>query len=56
LAHGHIKKLCHFFRLGVCDNADPAADLDALLVRPSRSVFDAALAALELVCFFGALV
>ncbi|MDQ3521401.1 MAG: hypothetical protein M3434_03555, partial [Gemmatimonadota bacterium] len=29
-----------------CDSALPAADLDVLLVRPSRSVFDAAFAAL----------
>lgn len=45
-----------FLRFGVCDKADPAADFEVLLVRLSRSVFDAALAALELVCFFGALV
>jgi hypothetical protein len=29
-----------------CERALPAADLDAALVRPSRSVFDAAVAAL----------
>lgn len=46
----------YFFRFGVCDKAEPAADLEALLVRPSRSAFEAALAALVLVCFFGALV
>ena len=32
----------------------PAADFDALLVRPSLNVFDAALAAGLEVCFFGA--
>ncbi len=33
----------------------PAADFDALLVRPSRNVFDAALAAFADEVFFGAL-
>lgn len=46
----------YFFRFGVCDKAEPAADFEDLLVRPSRNVFEAALAALVLVCFFGALV
>lgn len=39
----------YFFRFpleGVCDRVLPAADFDAFEVRPSRSVFDAALAAL----------
>ena len=40
-----------FFFEGVCDSALPAADFDALLVRPSLSVFDAAVAAVLLVCF-----
>ena len=35
-------------------NALPAADLEALLVRLSRSVFEAAVAALDEVCFAGA--
>ena len=52
----HIDVFIYFFRLGVCDNAEPAADFEVLLVRPSRSVFEAALAALSLVCFFGVLV
>jgi hypothetical protein len=37
-----------------CDSALPAADLDALLVRPSRSVFEAAEAALDDVVLLGA--
>lgn len=38
--------LCHFLLdFGVCASALPAADLDLLLVRPSRMVEDAALAA-----------
>lgn len=41
--------------LGVCANALPAADFEALLVRPSRSVFEAADAAVWLVCLAGAL-
>ena len=43
-----------FFRDGVCAKALPAADLDALLVRPSDSVLEATDAAFLLVCFFGA--
>ena len=39
-----------------CVSALPAADFDDLLVLRSRRVFDAALAALAEVCFFGALV
>lgn len=38
------------------DNALPAADLEALLVRPSRIVLDAAEAAFAEVVFLGALV
>ena len=38
----------------VCDSALPAADFDVLLVRLSFRVFDAALATLSDVCFFGA--
>jgi len=45
----------YFLPFGFCARALPAADLDALLVRPSRSVLDAAEAAFELVCFAGAL-
>ena len=37
------------------ESALPAADLEALLVRPSRNVFDAAVAAFVEVVFFGAL-
>jgi len=51
-----IRYAPYFFRFGVCDKADPAADFEALLVRPSRNVFEAAVAALVPVCFFGALV
>ena len=36
---------------GVCANALAAAVLEALLVRPSRKTFDAALAARLEVCF-----
>ena len=43
-----------FFLDRVCANALPAADLEALLVRPSESVFEAAEAAFLPVCFFGA--
>lgn len=40
----------HLLLLGArCDSAEPAAVLDALLVRPSRSTLDAAFAALALV-------
>ena len=39
-----------FLLLRVCDKALPAAVLLALLVRPSRNTFDAADAALGLVC------
>ena len=38
---------------GVCDSALPAADLDFRDVRPSESVFDAAVAAFLPVCRFG---
>jgi hypothetical protein len=38
-----------------CERALPAADLDAALVRPPRSVFDAAVAALLEVVSFGEL-
>lgn len=41
--------------LARCDNALPAADFEALLVRPSLRVLDAAVAAPDPVCFFGAL-
>ena len=41
----------HFRRFGVCESALPAAVLLALLVRPSCSTLEAALAALALVCF-----
>ena len=44
-----------FLPLDFCARALPAADFDALLVRPSRRVLEAAEAAFELVCFFGAL-
>lgn len=40
---------------GFCASALPAADFDVLLVRPSRSIFDAADAALGDVTFLGAL-
>jgi hypothetical protein len=39
---------------GRCESALAAADFDAALVRPSLSTFDAALAALAEVVFFGA--
>ena len=42
------------FRFGVCDNALPAADFEVLLVRPSRRVWEAALAAFLPVCLAGA--
>lgn len=45
--------LSSYFFFLVCANALPAADLDALLVLPSRSVFDAAEAAFLEVCRFG---
>ena len=44
-----------FFRFGVCDKALPAADLEVLLVRPSRRVVEAAEAAGLLVCLAGVL-
>ncbi|MCX6177778.1 MAG: hypothetical protein NT163_00085 [Chlorobiales bacterium] len=45
------------FRLvAFCESALPAADFDALLVLPSLSTFEAAVAAFALVCFFGDLV
>lgn len=40
-----------YFLRGVCASADPAAVFDALLVRPSRSTFEAAFAAFGLVTF-----
>ena len=43
-----------FFFDGVCAKALAAADLEALLERPSDSVLEAADAAFLLVCFFGA--
>lgn len=54
-------KLCSylFFDVllpGFCANALPAADLDRVDVRLSVSVLDAAVAALSLVTFLGALV
>lgn len=39
-----------YLLLPFCDRALPAADLLALLVRPSRKTLEAAFAALELVC------
>lgn len=45
-----------FFFEGRCESALPAADLDASLVFLFRNTEDAALAALEDVTFFGALV
>lgn len=44
----------YFFFLAVCAKALPAADFDALLVRPSSKTFEAAEAALADVCFAGA--
>lgn len=41
----------YFFFFGVCESAEPAAVLESLLVRPSRSTLEAALAALSLVSF-----
>lgn len=47
---------CYFFlRADACVNALPAADLESLEVRPSRSVFEAAVAATGDVVFAGAL-
>ena len=40
------KEKNYFFLEGLCDKADPAAVFDAELVRPSRSTFEAAEAAL----------
>jgi len=45
-----------FFLAGVWARALPAADLDVLLVRPSFSVLEAAVAAFLEVVFLGALV
>ena len=48
---GPVGRTIYFFLLlRVCDKALPAAVLLALLVRPSRNTFDAADAALGLVC------
>lgn len=44
-----------YFFLPFCAKALPAADLEALLVLPSRSVFEAADAAFADVCLLGAL-
>ncbi len=44
------------FEACLCDSALPAADFEALLVLPSLSVFDAAVAARAEVVFLGALV
>ena len=41
------------FFAGTCESADPAADLEVEAVRPSRSVFEAAEAAEEVVAFRG---
>ena len=49
-----VPQLSHFFLRPFCASALPAADFDDLLVRPSRSTFDAALAARAEVCFLGA--
>jgi len=49
----------HYFLLladGLCDNALPVADFDALLVRPSRKTDDAELAAFAEVTRLGAFV
>ena len=43
-----------FFAGGFWDRAEPAADFEAALVRPSRSVLDAAEAAAGDVTFLGA--
>ena len=44
---------CYFFPCARCANAEPAALLEAALVRPSRKTADAALAALAEVTFDG---
>lgn len=41
----------YFFDFSFCERADPAAVFDALAVRPSFKVFDAAFAAFGLVSF-----
>ena len=47
-----LAPLLYFFPLlGLCERALAAAVFDALLVRPSRGTFEAALAAFELVTF-----
>jgi len=43
-----------FFGAGFCASAEPAADFDGELVRPSRRTFEAAEAADGEVTFFGA--
>lgn len=43
-----------FLPFAACERALAAADLEAVLVRPSRSTLEAALAALDDVVFFGA--
>lgn len=45
------QKINYFFLEGLCESAEPAAVLEALLVRPSRRTFDAADAALLEVTF-----
>ena len=49
-------QLYFFFFDGVWARALPAADLEALLVRPSLNTFDAAFDAFGEVCFLGAFV
>jgi hypothetical protein len=46
----------HFFLVGFCVNAEPAAVFEVLLVLAFRSVFEAAVAALAEVTLGGALV
>ena len=46
------REVLYFLCEGFCDRALPAAVLDALLVRPSRRTFDAALAAFAEVTLF----
>ena len=45
----------NYFLPLACDKALPAADLDAALVRPSRSTLEAAVATRADVCSLGAL-
>jgi hypothetical protein len=54
---GSLHPTCYYFLpVFFCANALPAADFDALLVLASLRVFEAAVAALEDVCFAGAFV